>query len=271
MLTAVDVATGPGVRVKTVTCRDDHTGWSQPETRDGYNLVMVRRGRFRRRVDGTSTDLDPTMAYLGEPGAEEQFAHPAGGDLCTWIRLQPALWTALDGAATTLAQPAFYVHARLDLNHRRLLAAARAGDVGYAMMQGILDLLTDVLAQVGAGASPAHSPARPQDRALVAAAREAIVTDDPAARALLTLATRLAVSPFRLSRAFSREMGVSVTRYRNRARVARALDRLEHGEDNLATVAADLGFADQAHLCRTIRQHLDHTPTEVRALLRPTP
>jgi Helix-turn-helix domain len=51
-------------------------------------------------------------------------------------------------------------------------------------------------------------------------------------------------------------MGVSVTRYRNRVRVARALDRLEHGEDSLAALAADLGFADQAHLCRTVRQHL---------------
>jgi AraC-like DNA-binding protein len=29
----------------------------------------------------------------------------------------------------------------------------------------------------------------------------------------------------------------------------------------------DLGFADQAHLCRTMRAHLGHTPTAVRRLL----
>jgi hypothetical protein len=32
-------------------------------------------------------------------------------------------------------------------------------------------------------------------------------------------------------------------------------------------LAADLGFADQAHLCRTVRTHVGHTPTAVRRLL----
>jgi AraC-like DNA-binding protein len=77
----------------------------------------------------------------------------------------------------------------------------------------------------------------------------------------------LGVSPYRLSRAFTRELGVSLTRYRNRMRVARALDRLEQGELRLAALAADLGFADQAHLCRTMREHLGHTPTALRRLL----
>jgi AraC-like DNA-binding protein len=49
--------------------------------------------------------------------------------------------------------------------------------------------------------------------------------------------------------------------------VARALDRLETGEPSLAVLAADLGFADQAHLCRTMREHLGHTPTALRRLL----
>lgn len=79
------------------------------------------------------------------------------------------------------------------------------------------------------------------------------------------------VSPFSLSRAFTAEMGVSLTRYRNRVRVARALDRLEHGENNFAVLAADLGFADQAHLCRTVRQHLGRTPTALRRLLHSSP
>lgn len=56
-------------------------------------------------------------------------------------------------------------------------------------------------------------------------------------------------SPYRPSRAFTREPGVSLTRYRNRVRAARALDRLETGEPDLA---ADLGFADRSHLCRTV-------------------
>ncbi|GAA4086563.1 hypothetical protein GCM10022248_65360 [Nonomuraea soli] len=53
--------------------------------------------------------------------------------------------------------------------------------------------------------------------------------------------------------------------------MSRALDRLEQGEPSLALLAADLGFADQAHLTRTVRHHLGHTPTALRRLLTPAP
>ncbi|WP_091202512.1 helix-turn-helix domain-containing protein [Micromonospora narathiwatensis] len=56
-------------------------------------------------------------------------------------------------------------------------------------------------------------------------------------------------------------------RYRNRLRVGRALDRLEEGVDSLAGLAAELGFADQAHLTRTVRAQLGHTPGQLRRLL----
>lgn len=232
-------------------CPGGHAGWSASEVRGDYRLVLVRRGRFRRRVDGTVVDLDPTVAYLGTPGEEESFAHPAGGDVCTSVSMSAALGERLAGAA----RPVVYVDARVDLAHRRLLAAASA-DVEYGLVEALLGLLTT---------GPARS--LPADRTLVARAREALVTDDPAATDLLSLAAALGVSPYRLSRAFTREVGVSVTRYRNRLRVGRALDRLEAGERGLATLAADLGFADQAHLCRTVRAHVGHSPTALRRLL----
>ncbi|MFD0541604.1 helix-turn-helix domain-containing protein [Actinomadura luteofluorescens] len=62
---------------------------------------------------------------------------------------------------------------------------------------------------------------------------------------------------------------MSVTRYRNRIRVGRALDRLERGERDLSGLAADLGFADHAHLTRTVREETGRTPTVLRRLLRP--
>lgn len=271
MRTAVCAASVPGFAISAVTCHDDHTSWSPAETRDGYNVVLARRGRFRRRADGVCADIDPTVAYIGVAGAEEQFAHPSGGDVCTWIQLQPHLWATLAGDPAPLARATFYVDAQLDLSHRRLLSAARAADSGYAVTEQLLSLLRAILQQVSSGPAPARAGAHHTGRAAVAAAREAILASDPAARALLPLAASLAVSPFSLSRAFTAEMGVSLTRYRNRVRVARALDRLEHGENNLAVLAADLGFADQAHLCRTVRQHLGRTPTALRRLLHSSP
>ncbi|HJP73900.1 MAG TPA: helix-turn-helix domain-containing protein [Pseudonocardiaceae bacterium] len=93
----------------------------------------------------------------------------------------------------------------------------------------------------------------PADAGVAAAAREAIAAADPAAVGLIPLARRL---------------GVSLSRYRNRVRVGRVMDRLEQGESHLADLASELGFADHAHLSRTVRQHLGETPTALRRLLR---
>jgi AraC-like DNA-binding protein len=244
------LAARPGLHVSAVSCADDHTRWSPPEVRNDYRLVLVRRGRFRRRVGGMTADVEPTVAYLGRPGEQESFAHPSGGDDCTAVHLSPDLGERL--VRTT--RPTLYVDARVDLAHRRLLAGA--ADVDYAVVEALLHLL----------AVPQKTSA-PADVGLVGRAREALAADHPQSRDLLSLAGLLGVSPYRLSRAFTRELGVSLTRYRNRVRVGRALDRIKAGERDGATLAVDLGFADQAHLCRTVRAHVGHTPTAVRRLL----
>lgn len=100
-------------------------------------------------------------------------------------------------------------------------------------------------------------------------ARTALHDGHPDAAGLVPLARSLGVSPYRLSREFQALVGVPLTRYRNRLRVGRALDRLEQGVDSLAGLAAELGFTDQAHLTRTVRAQLGHTPGELRRLLGP--
>ncbi|MEU8679122.1 AraC family transcriptional regulator [Streptomyces sp. NPDC048560] len=270
MLTSTVLATRPDFRVTAVSCRDDHSRWSQEEVREDYRVVLVRRGRFRRRAAGTLAEVDPTMAYLGIPGEEERFAHPAaGGDECTSISLTPALWRAVAGEDARPARQSVYVDARLDLAHRRVLASARTGDVDHAVTEDLLRLLSATVGQAVDGSVPAGVGPGREDAVLLAAARHAIGEAHPASKGLLPLAELLGVSPYRLSRSFTRELGISLTRYRNRVRVGRALDRLEAGENSLAVLAADLGFADQAHLCRTVRQYVGHTPTALRRLLTP--
>ncbi|MCT2592146.1 AraC family transcriptional regulator [Streptomyces sp. N2-109] len=269
MLSATTLATRPDFSITAVTCQDDHARWSEAEMREDYRVVLVRRGRFRRRATGAAADIDATMAYVGVPNEEEHFAHPAGGDDCTSISLTPTLWHVVAGDVGRLATQSVYVDARLDLTHRRLLATARTGDIDYALTEELLGLLATTAGQVVPGPAPLGAQVPGSETALVAAARQAITEGHPASNGLLPLAEVLGVSPYRLSRSFSRELGVSVTRYRNRVRIGRALDRLEEGESSLSALAADLGFADQAHLCRTMRQYLGRTPTALRRLLAP--
>ncbi|WP_308283043.1 helix-turn-helix transcriptional regulator [Pseudonocardia nigra] len=268
MRSVVELAARPGFTVSAVTCRDDHARWSPVEAPLGHRMVLVRSGRFRRRSAHGPADLDPTLAYVGLPGEEEHFAHPSGGDVCTSVSVDAGTWAVVTGGAERLARSTVYVDAHVELTHRRVLAAARGGDLDYALVEQLLALLATAVRQLVTASTPVAAPGSAGDAALVAAAREAIGCGHPAAARLFSLAELLAVSPYRLSRAFPRELGVSLTRYRNRVRVARALERLEHGEGGLAQIAADLEFADQAHLTRTVREHLGHTPTALRRVLR---
>jgi AraC-like DNA-binding protein len=257
VLSVTALATRPDVTVSTVVCREHHRRFTDAEVPGEHRLVLVRSGRFRRMSPHGLIDLDPTLGYVSQPGVEERFAHPAGGDVCTSIAIAPARWSALCRRGE---RSDFYVDARVDLAHRRLLATG--ADPDYALVEHLLALLSATVGLLPAGSAG--------DRALVAAAREAIRADDPAAGGLFSLADHLGVSPYRLSRAFPREIDVSVTRYRNRVRVGRALERLEQGERSLARLAADLGFADQAHLTRTVREHTGHTPGALRRVLGQT-
>jgi AraC-like DNA-binding protein len=104
-------------------------------------------------------------------------------------------------------------------------------------------------------------------RRVVDETREAL-SEDPKAD-LVELARRVAVSPHHLSRVFKAETGETISRYRNRLRIRLALERLAEGEPRLARLAADLGFADQAHLARVVRQELGVTPSLLREHLKP--
>jgi hypothetical protein len=97
VLTAKTVAARPEFSIQAWACRPHCAGWSPVERPTDARLVLVRAGRFRRRGSGGTVDLDRTIGYLGEPGEEEQFAHPRGGDACTSVQLSPASWRQLVG------------------------------------------------------------------------------------------------------------------------------------------------------------------------------
>ena len=269
MLSAETVASHPEFTVSAWACRPHCTGWSPVEHPSDARLVLIRAGRFCRRGRDGIVELDRTIGYFGQPGEEEQFAHPRGGDTCTSVQLSAASWQRLVGEPGGLGVSTVYVDARTELAHRRLLMADRF-DVDYRLAEELLRLLAVTLRHA-VRRTPLHDSSSPFDRRLVQRARVAIDDGHPAAGGLLGLAELVGSSPYRLSRAFPRELGVSLTRYRNRVRVGRALDRLAHDEAGIADVAASLGFADQAHLTRTVREHVGQTPAALRRAMASHP
>jgi AraC-like DNA-binding protein len=267
MLSARTVLHRDGVSVADVACRHAAGRGLSGEGRGGYMVVFVRRGCFVRSVDGSEALFDPTLAYCINPGVEERYDHPHGsGDDCTAVQLDAGLAASLWGGDPTLPDGPLPTWPAIDLEHRLLLAAGRRGADPHTLVERAIGLAARALARVDAGrvASGRPSTARAR-RALADGVREALAAEPE--RSLPDLARALAVSPHHLSRVFHRATGHTISRHRMRLRARCALERLAGGEADLARLAADLGFADQSHLCRVVRSETGRTPSALRAAL----
>ncbi|MFG2001969.1 helix-turn-helix domain-containing protein [Spirillospora sp. NPDC048911] len=262
MRTAQVMAESPHFTIHTVACAEDDARWSEPERTAALQIILVRRGRFRLSSEGQEIVVDPTVGYLHGPGQEERFSHPAGGDICTSITFLDStlihdLWPEPPVHRAASAVP---VDARLELAHR--LLPHYGDDPGFGAAEAVLDLL--MLALRGHGGPRRLAPGRAE---LAERAREAIAAGEREAGDLVGLARLVGTSPSHLSRTFRHHVGMTVSRYRNRVRVSRALTGIEDGETDLAALAFSLDFSDQAHFSRVMREELGHTPGRVRALL----
>lgn len=253
MRTVTVLAAEDGFVVRRVEIRSDTGRWWPPEIPSAYRVTLVRRGVFRARVHGRTLLADPAVGYAGRD--EIAIAHrPGTVDVCTAIDLSQPYLTDLTGGVTPPAQAP--VTGSLAVAHRMLAARARAGAEPFELAERLAVLVGGLLT------GPVRAP-----RPLVDAARE-LINADPAALGLRDLAARIGCSPYHLSRAFHAETGLTLTAYRARIRVLHALEALEAGHPDLSALAADLGFADHAHLTRTVRRACGHTPSALRRRLR---
>ncbi|MGH3151236.1 MAG: helix-turn-helix domain-containing protein [Streptosporangiaceae bacterium] len=256
----------PEMFIYEIHCRDDRRRLSGPGYEYSWNLVMMRSGGYLQRLDGREDFYDATSAFVSRPGQERYAGHPAGpGDVSTGIWLGDRLVEDYFDGGARLPVGRITTSAGFDLAHRLLVAACRRGVDAPEAAERAYDLLARIepAASAGRRRSPATQTAH---RALAATTAEALATGYLAA-GIEDLARLAACSPQHLSRVFRQVTGRSLTFYRNELRVRAVLGRLEAGDRSLRTLAAEYGFADQAHLTRIVRRHLRTTPAALRDLL----
>jgi AraC-like DNA-binding protein len=268
VISARRILSRDGVTIADVRCRHGAGRGHGAEACSEHSIVFVRRGCFVRSADGVETLLDATSAYCMTPGEEQRYDHPhAGGDDCTALTLEAGLVASLWGGETALPAGPIAVSPALDLEHRLLLAASRRAEDADELVERAIVLTATALEDADVSRVSAGRPGTARGRrALVDGVREALA-DDPD-RSLADLSRLLAVSPHHLSRVFRAAAGRTISRQRIALRARAAMERLADGERDLARVAADLGFADQGHMCRVLRRETGATPSELRAALR---
>lgn len=83
---------------------------------------------------------------------------------------------------------------------------------------------------------------------------------------LTQIGREVGCSEFHLARTFRKQTGLSLHHYRQRLRLAAALEAVWDGEADLTALALRLGFSSHSHFTMTFRREFGMTPSAVRDL-----
>ncbi len=258
------LASGSGFAVSEIRISARTGTWLCPERPERYRLVFVRSGCYRMRAPSLDAFVDPVNAYITRPGHEHQIAHkPDVEDVCTELLLSESFLEEAVGTAPPSGNRLLFTKGPIDLAHRALAARSKRGADLFEIEERVLRLVGDTLSVPRNEAAGRSATASTTRRRVVERTRELLI-DGPTAMGLTRLAREVGVSPHYLSRIFRQETGETLSRFRNRIRIRRALDRIEAGEGDLTQLATDLGFSDHAHFTRTMRGEVGIPPRSVR-------
>lgn len=252
----------PGMVIDDVCADGGPARWTPMGVDVGYAVILVRRGGFLRQSDGEEAFIDACGGFLSREGAEERFAYPLGGvDLCTVIGFTAdAYHEYVEPAARDSWQ--LPTDVAFDVRHRRLLAACERGVDCFEAAEGI-HLLLERLPTATGSSSGTRPSTQVAHRRLAAAVQEALSNGYLTAD-LVELAGLVGSSPHHLSRVFRWVTGRTISAYRNEMRVRSVLGDLAAGEADIAQLASKYGFADHAHLTRTVRRYTARPPSALR-------
>lgn len=242
-----------------------HADFGRERALAHHHLVWPRSS-MRIRMQGQGVFVaNPLALTLHSPGfayRREPLAGP--GDESEYLMLAPE-WAAelLHGQP----RPARFgplhfgcaqrrLNGMLALRAQRLFVRARSGAPALALEEQALALAADCLRQ-----APPLQPAPAAVQRAQAVLAE--VVQGNANLGLGEVARRAAVSPFHLTRLFSRHTGLSLHAYLMALRARQALQALA-GEQTLAQIARRLGYVDAAHLSRQLRRAFGCTAGELR-------
>jgi AraC-like DNA-binding protein len=212
---------------------------------DYSNITIVTAGLIEEASDAGTFCARPFSVVVKAAGCEHEDRVGGFGAMTLSIRLRSApsiSWRWMEEPAVV----------------RKAIAVCRTFQRGA---QDDLDRATALLAEeVEHVDAPAAAPAWLQKTRVILDERfdESLRFDD--------LARDFGLHPVYFSRAFRRYTGLSMSEYVRAARLRHARHVLSSSRRNVAAIAAESGFSDSSHLCRTFSTFLGVTPQKYRQL-----
>jgi len=212
------------------------------------------RGTRHHAVPGTVALVDADAVHTGQPGE-------AGGWRYQVLYVDVGLVGAVARELLGGGQPSFPQGLVADPHAAGTLLRAHTAVTSGDRLAASSATREALALLVGRYGRPVRTSVEPPDLgarqvgACVAMLRERLV-DPPSVDELAEVA---GCSPFALTRAFRRHVGLPPHAYLTQCRVERARTLLSAGGD-VATIAFEVGFADQAHLTRHFRRYIGVPP-----------
>ncbi|MFC3227402.1 AraC family ligand binding domain-containing protein [Marinibaculum pumilum] len=236
-----------------------------PHTHDRACLALITRGAIRIRMRGREFTARAGDLYAID--AEEPHAGwPVDGDgwrlrtLYVDIAAMQTVLECADGRLAGLAGPIIR-----DPQVTRIFAGLHRGsEDGRSRLwqaEQFACFAARLLARHACG--PLRPPVPGREDAAIRAARDYLESRLDDRVRLAEVAAAAGLPPFRLFRAFERQVGLTPHGYQRQIRLRRATAMIRAGRP-LGDIAASCGYADQAHLTRSFRRSLGVTPGAYR-------
>jgi AraC family transcriptional regulator len=221
-------------------------------------IQVVLEGHFRERGHGERSAFGPGTVLVRPAGFEHE--NPVGGraaSLCMQVGddALSAIWDVDPGRAG----PKAFVDPMLWSISMSATRTLRDGDPLSPSLAA--SLAAEVIGRVLAprrGTTPARDPR------LARRAAEILRASVGVGLSVEELASRLETGRFHLARCFRSEFGVSLSGFARRLRLERAIGLIFGTREPLVSIAADCGFADQAHMSRDVRAWCELPPSRLR-------
>jgi len=273
--------------VQDYICRSEQGGPGEEEQYTADTIVLMRHGVFCKHFGRSTVTADVNHAIFFSKGSTVRVSHPADcGDRGTVFTLAPRVLRdiirELDPSVDDRpSRPFPFVTGPCDSDsfwrHRELVQRLAAQDIqplehlwaDVTTLQLSADILEAAFRQKGvakprrAVTDQEHTDRAEAAKRFLASSMSRRVTLDDVAKAVHT-------SPFHFTRIFQQRVGVPVHRYLTRLRLRAALERLAEGEEDLTTLALDLGFSSHSHFADAFRKEFGKTPSDVRRSSSPS-
>lgn len=251
---AMTGAPGSGAAsVESLHCRSDRHGWVRDRFGgDSACLVIATDGVWMERdPDAAPVTIDALTVSYRSMRSELWVQHTANHhDNLEIIRLRrnadlPGVLAAARHATARLSMDCILAHADL-LAARARAVPPQAIDMRLARLVEFMirDLTVSLQRPVDVLPSHHHLAERVRFSGGAAASRS------------------------HTSRVFKSATGMTLSHYRQRSRLVAAIRRIASDDGTFASIATETGFADHAHLTRSLAQVTGTTPKALRARFR---